>query len=144
MLFDFNFIINSVPSGCYRDYWLCSCFINKPSTLSNDKKSGGSKLVKERHYNTFKDTAGIFGFFIGSVDFGYKLNPISNTVSSGGIIPYIYQELGYTDQNGDMAIGFSGSIFVDQDNNIYGIHFASDFISHCWNRLYINQWRLKL
>ena len=68
-------------------------FINRHSTLSNDKKSGGSKLAKERHYNTFKDTPGIFAFFICSADFGYKLNPISNTVSSGGIIPYIYQDL---------------------------------------------------
>ena len=68
-------------------------FINRHSTLSNDKKSDDSKLVEETHYNTFKDTPGIFAFFICSADFGYKLNPISNTVSSGGIIPYIYQDL---------------------------------------------------
>ena len=142
MPFGFNFIINSVPSRCCKDCWLCSCFINKPSTLSNDKKSDGSKLAKERHYNTFKDSPGIFGFFIGSADFGYKLSTISNTVSSGGIIPYIYKELGYRDKNGDMAVGLSGSIFVDQDNNIYGIHFASDFTAHCWNQLYINEQRL--
>ena len=29
-----------------------------------------------------------------------------------------------------MAVGLSVSIFVDQDNNIYGIHFASDFTAH--------------
>ncbi len=29
-----------------------------------------------------------------------------------------------------MQVGSSGSIFVDQNNYIYGIHFASDFTAH--------------
>lgn len=107
-----------------------SLFINRPNNLSENKYIYGSSLVKERHYNTFKNVAGIFDLIIGSADFGYKFDPISTTVSTSGIIPYVYQGLAYTDQNGDMQVGSSGSIFVDEDNYIYGIHFASDFAAH--------------
>ena len=105
-------------------------YCNKPQS-DNFDKSKGSHLVKERHYNTFKNQRGLFDLMIGSPDFGYALNPInSNIVSSQGIVPYIYQGLAYVDQNGDMKGGSSGSIFVDEDNYIYGIHFASDFTAH--------------
>lgn len=116
--------------GGQRDTRYVSLFINRPSNLSEDKKSLGAKLVNERHYNTFKNAPGIFDLVIGSADFGYKSDPISNVVATSGIIPHIYQGLAYTDQNGDMWAGSSGSIFVDQNNNIYCIHFASDFTAH--------------
>ena len=105
-------------------------FINRPEDISTQQYPYGSHLVLERHYNTFKNTPGIFDLTIGSADFGYRFDPISSTVSSSGIIPYLYQGLSYTDQNGDMQVGSSGSIFVDQNNYIYGIHFASDFTAH--------------
>lgn len=105
-------------------------YANRPNSLPLDQYNNGSKLVLERFYNTFKNARGIFDLSIGSPDFSYKFNAISNTVTSAGIIPYLYQGLSYTDQNGDMKAGSSGSIFVDQYNNIYGIHFASDFTAH--------------
>lgn len=116
--------------GGQRDTSNVALYINRPNNLNEQNFSSGAKLVKERHYNTFKNAQGIFDLTIGSPDFGYKFDPISNTVSSSGIIPYIYQGLSYTEQNGDMRAGSSGSIFVDENNYIYGIHFASDFTSH--------------
>lgn len=106
-------------------------YINRPNNLSQDEyKTSGSKMVLEKHYNTFKNVPGIFDSMIGSPYFGYKSQPISNVTISEGIIPWVFQGLLYVDQNGDMQGGSSGSIFVDENNYIYGIHFASDFTAH--------------
>lgn len=106
-------------------------YVNRPQNLATSEyQNAGAKVVNERHYNTFKNAMGIFDLSIGSPDFGYKFQPSTGITSLDGVIPFIYQGLAYVDQNGDMNVGSSGSIFVDENNYIQGIHFASDFTAH--------------
>lgn len=107
-------------------------YIDVPSTLpEKEYENASSKFVKERHFNTFKNARGLMDSVLAFPDFGYKFQPPSvSLVAAGGVIPTIYQGLIYVDRNGDLDGGSSGSIFVDDDNYIQGIHFASDFTAH--------------